>query len=299
MSITVVGSVGLDTITTPHGKVEETIGGSASHFSVVASYFAPVRLVGIVGEDFPATHRDMLHKRGVDLAGLKTVPGATFRWSGYYTVDFHQAHTLETHLNVFQHFKPDLPESYRKSPFLFLANIDPTLQLEVLEQVDNPRLIMGDTMNYWIEHNRDGLLKVIPKLNVFILSDGEAKEICETANLIKAGRQLLKMGPKYIIIKKGEHGALLFHENRIFSVPAYSYVDVVDPTGAGDSFAGGFMGYIARTGDISEAGVRRAVVFGCVMGSFNVEGFSMEKTRDLDMSTILERYEGLRQITVF
>jgi sugar/nucleoside kinase (ribokinase family) len=158
---------------------------------------------------------------------------------------------------------------------------------------------MGDTMNYWIEHNRAGLLKVIPRLNVFILSDGEAREICETANLIKAGRQLLKMGPKYIIIKKGEHGALLFHEDRIFSVPAYSYVDVVDPTGAGDSFAGGFMGYLARTGDLSEASVRRAVVFGCVMGSFNVEGFSMEKTRSLDMSTILERYEGLRQITVF
>ena len=299
MNITVVGSVGLDTITTPLGKVEDALGGSAGHFAVTASNFAPVHLVAVVGEDFPKEHLELFKARGIDVRGLQIVPGRTFRWTGYYSTDFHTRETLETQLNVFEGFDPVLPEDCRQTPLVFLANIHPRLQLKVLEQVDRPRLVLGDTMNFWIESDREGLLEVIKKLDVFLLSDSEVEELCETHDLMKAARQLLEMGPDRVIIKKGPHGALMVSQTDVFSVPAFSDVKVVDPTGAGDSFAGGFFGSIARYQDFTDLGFRRAVAFGCVMGAFNVEGFSLDRTRDLEMTEIFQRYENLRQLTVY
>lgn len=297
--VLIVGSVALDNVRTPFGEVKDALGGAAVYSSVAASYFAPVRLVGVVGTDFPEKHVRFLASRGIDLAGLQRVEGKTFRWSGYYDFDLNQAHTLDTQLNVFQHFRPMIPESYRDSEYVFLANIDPELQLQVLDQVRAPRLSICDTMNFWIENKRDALLEVLKRVDVVFMNDAEARQLCGTFSLIKAARQIREMGPSAVIIKKGEHGAVLVSDNTYFAAPSYPLEDVTDPTGAGDSFAGGFVGYIAATGDISEASLRKATVYGSTLASFNVQDFSLGRLCMLTQDDIANRYCEFKQIAFF
>lgn len=299
MSIVVVGSVGLDTITTPGGVRHECMGGSAAHFSLSASFYSKVHLVAVVGTDFPGEFTEVLRRRSVDVAGLQVRPGKTFRWAGYYTVDFHRAHTLDTQLNVFQDFAPELPGDSRGAPFVFLANIDPDLQMKVLDQVESPRLVVADTMNFWIETKRQRVLDVLKRIDLLIINDGEARDLCETHDMIDAGRKLLGMGPKMAIIKKGEHGAALFKGDKIFVAPAFPYARMVDPTGAGDSFAGGVVGHLARTGDLSDDNIRRAVIYGSIMGSFNIEDFSVGRISRLESEHIEERFNIFRDLVRF
>ena len=297
--VLIVGSVAIDSVRTPLGEAEEALGGAAVYSSVAASFFAPVDLVGVVGTDFPAEHLEFIRSRGVNLDGLQVQEGETFRWKGFYDFDVNQAHTLATHLNVFEKFRPSIPESYRDAEYVFLANIDPDLQLEVLDQVRKPKLTFCDTMNFWIEGKRDRLLEVLKRVNVVFMNDAEARELCGTFSLVKAGRQLLEMGPRAVIVKKGEHGAVLFTRDAHFSAPSYPLEEVRDPTGAGDTFAGGFIGYLAKTNDISEPNLRRAVVHGSVLASYNVEDFSMGRMRTLTNSEIDERYREFRHIAFF
>lgn len=299
MSLLVVGSVAFDSVATPFGQVEEVLGGSGTYFSTSASFFTDVRLVAVVGEDFPPQHRDFLASRNIDLSGLQTSPGATFRWKGKYGFDLNEAQTLETHLNVFQTFQPQLPEAYRESDFVFLANIDPELQLEVLQQVRRPQLVACDTMNYWIEGKREALLKTLPFVDILIINEAETRQLAAEPNLLKAARAVLAMGPKTLIVKRGEYGVLLVSEHTIFSAPAFPLESVFDPTGAGDTFAGGFMGYLAATRNLSEASVRKATVFGSVMASFVVENFSLERMRSLVYEEIVERYRKVKLLTEF
>jgi sugar/nucleoside kinase (ribokinase family) len=291
MSILVVGSVALDSVRTPFGEVEEVLGGSATYFSVAASFFGPVRVVAVVGEDFPAEHLDFLASRGVDVGGLRMVPGRTFRWRGFYDYDLNQAHTLDTQLNVFEDFDPEIPGEYRDSQFVFLANIDPVLQLKVLEQVPSPRLAVCDTMNFWIENRRRELEELITRVDCLLLNDSEARQLAGEPNLIAAGRKLQSMGPRRVIIKKGEHGVIMLGENSYFSLPAYPLETVFDPTGAGDSFGGGFLGALAREPELSEEAIRRAVVYGSVVASFAVESFSCDRLRSLSVEEIRARYD--------
>ncbi|MEK6531884.1 MAG: PfkB family carbohydrate kinase [Deltaproteobacteria bacterium] len=299
MQILVVGSVAFDTIETPFGKAEEVLGGSASYFSASASYFAKVRLVAVVGEDFPDEHVKRLAARGIDLDGLKKVPGRTFRWNGRYEYDLNQAHTLKTELNVFSSFNPEIPETYRDTPYVFLANIDPELQMKVLDQVRNPRLVACDTMNYWIEGKPEELWRLLKRVEVFVINESEAREFAGEASLVKAARAILKRGPKSMIIKRGEYGAIMFNGDSIFSAPAYPLEEVFDPTGAGDSFAGGLMGYIASTGDLSEKNIRKAIIYGSVMASFNVEAFSLNRLVSLKDGEIEARYKEFKRLTHF
>lgn len=299
MSLLVVGSVAFDSVATPFGQVDEVLGGSGTYFSTSASFFTDVRLVAVVGEDFPSHHRDFLESRKIDLCGLQTAPGATFRWKGTYGFDLNEAQTLETHLNVFQTFKPQLPEAYRESEFVFLANIDPELQLDVLKQVRRPQLVACDTMNYWIDGKREALLKTLPYVDILIINEAETRQLAGEPNLLKAARAVLTMGPKTLIVKRGEYGVLLVSEHTIFSAPAFPLESVYDPTGAGDTFAGGFMGYLAATRNLSEASVRKATVFGSVMASFVVEDFSLERMRSLVYEDIAERYRKVKLLTDF
>ena len=299
MSLLVVGSVAFDSVATPFGQVDEVLGGSGTYFSTAASFFTEVRLVAVVGEDFPAQHRSFLESRKIDLAGLQTAPGATFRWKGKYGFDLNEAQTLETHLNVFSTFKPELPEAYRESDFVFLANIDPELQLDVLKQVRRPQLVACDTMNYWIEGKREALLRTLPYVDILIINEAETRQLAGEPNLLKAARAVLAMGPKTLIVKRGEYGVLLVSEHTIFAAPAFPLESVYDPTGAGDTFAGGFMGYLAATRNLSEASVRKATVFGSVMASFVVEDFSLERMRSLVYEDIVERYRKVKLLTEF
>ncbi|NPV60596.1 MAG: sugar kinase [Actinobacteria bacterium] len=299
MSILVVGSVALDSIRTPFGEVEEILGGSATYFSVAASFFGAVRLVAVVGEDFPSEHVEFLRSRGVDTRGLREVPGRTFRWKGYYTYDLNEAHTLETQLNVFEDFDPEIPEEYRDSEYVFLANIDPELQLKVLEQVRSPRLVVCDTMNFWIENKREALLETVSRVNCLLLNDAEARQLAQDPNLIAAGRKLLGMGPERVIIKKGEHGVIMLAGEEFFSLPAYPLETVFDPTGAGDTFGGGFLGSLSRSERAGEEEIRRAVVYGSVVASFTVEDFSCRRLAALSMEEIEERYRTFSAITCF
>jgi sugar/nucleoside kinase (ribokinase family) len=299
MSILVVGSVAFDSVETPFGKAEEVLGGSATYFSTSASYFTQVSLVAVVGEDFPEEHVDSLKKRGIDTEGLKKVPGKTFRWKGRYEYDLNQAHTLETHLNVFSSFDPVIPERYRDLPYVFLANIDPELQWKVLDQVRKPRLIACDTMNFWIEGKPDALRKLLKRVEVFVINEAEAREFAGESSLVKAARKIMKDGPRILIIKRGEYGALMFSEKSVFSAPAYPLENIFDPTGAGDSFAGGVMGYLANTGDLSEDNIRKAIIFGSVMASFNVEAFSLSKLSSLSFDEIRARYSEFKRLTNF
>ncbi|MHB1189711.1 MAG: PfkB family carbohydrate kinase [Armatimonadota bacterium] len=297
--VLIVGSVALDNVKTPFGEVKDALGGAAVYSSVAASYFAPVRLVGVVGEDFPAEHVQFLSDRKIDLAGLRTVPGETFRWSGYYEFDLNQAHTLETHLNVFEHFRPHIPDEYRDSDYVFLANIDPDLQLAVLDQVRSPKLTVCDTMNFWIESKKDRLIEVLKRVDVAFLNDAEARELCETSSIVRAARMIRELGPSVVIIKKGEHGAVMASDGTYFAAPSYPLEEVKDPTGAGDSFAGGFIGYVASTDDLSEGNLRKATVFGSALASFNVEDFSLRRLSSLTNDEIADRYSEFQEIAFF
>ena len=297
--ITVVGSVALDSIETPFGKVDSVIGGSATHFATAASFFAPINLVGVVGNDFPKEHVKFLKSRNVDTRGLEIVDGLTFSWKGYYDYDLNTAHTLETNLNVFENFDPKLPESYKSAEFIFLANIDPELQLKVLDQTTQPKLVVMDTMNFWIESKKQHLIRTLQEVDIALMNDAEARELCETHNLLDAARRILGWGPTTVIIKKGEHGVLMFTDKTHFAAPAFPLEDIKDPTGAGDSFAGGFIGYLAKTNDISEKNMRKAVIYASVMASFSVEDFSLDRFKRLSDKDIDERYAHFEEITIF
>jgi sugar/nucleoside kinase (ribokinase family) len=299
MTVLVVGSVALDSVETPFGKAEDVLGGSATFFSASASHLAPVQLVGVVGSDYPMAKLEPLGRRGVDLAGLERADGESFRWRGRYRHDLNSAETLETRLGVFSHFSPKIPEQFRRAPFVFLGNIDPRLQLDVLRQVERPRLVACDTMNFWIESRRNELLELLGKVDLITLNDGEARQLTEHSNLVKAARWILARGPKHVVIKKGEHGAFMFTERSVFFAPAYPLEDVFDPTGAGDAFAGGFVGYLARTGDLSEASLRRAVVYGSALGSFAVERFSVERLLEITRSDIEGRVRDFHRLVAF
>ncbi len=299
MSILVVGSVALDSVRTPFGEVEEVLGGSATFFSVAASFFGDVRLVAVVGDDFPSQHVDFLASRGVDMKGLKRLPGKTFRWKGYYEYDLNEAHSLDTQLNVFEEFDPEIPEEFRDSEYVFLANIDPVLQLKVLEQVRSPRLTICDTMNYWIGNKRRELIETIARVDYLLLNDSEARELAGDANLIAAGRRLLEMGPQRVIIKKGEHGVIMLGKDTFFSLPAYPLESVFDPTGAGDSFGGGFLGSLSRYPEMEEDDIRKSVVYGSVVASYAVESFSCNRLSDLTPGEIEDRYREFMDITCF
>jgi sugar/nucleoside kinase (ribokinase family) len=299
MSLLVVGSVALDSVETPFGKADEVLGGSATFFSASASQLSPVQLVGVVGDDYPMEKLDPLQKRGVDLAGLEKLPGRSFRWRGRYRHDLNVAETLETHLGVFSNFSPKIPPQFRKAPFVFLGNIDPRLQLDVLNQVDRPKLVACDTMNFWIESRRPDLLKLLEGVDCIMLNDGEARQLTEKYNLVKAARWIMKKGPTLVIIKKGEHGAFMFSGDTVFFAPAYPLEEVFDPTGAGDSFAGGFMGYLARSGDLTPESLRRAMIYGSAMGSFAVEKFSIERLLAVDAKQLAARVSEFRKLVAF
>ncbi len=300
MSILVVGSVAFDTVETPFGKVTEALGGSATYFSTSASYFAPVKLVAVVGSDFPQEHITVLKGRGIDVSGLQTVAGGkTFRWKGKYEYDLNQAQTLDTQLNVFSNFDPQLNDGHKDSPYVFLANIDPDLQWKVLEQVKRPKLVACDTMNFWIEGKPDALKKLLKRVEILMINESEAREFAGCSSLVKAAKTILQAGPRALIIKRGEYGAIMFIGCSVFSAPAYPLEEICDPTGAGDSFAGGFMGYIASTGDLTETSLRKAVIFGSVMASFNVEAFSLGRLSALTLEEIRGRYTELKRLTHF
>ena len=299
MSILVVGSVAFDSIETPFGRVENVLGGSATYFSTSASFFTDVNLVAVVGEDFPQEHVDFLQSRDIDLRGLVRDPGKTFHWKGKYGYDLNEAQTLETHLNVFETFKPQIPSAYVEADYLFLANIDPDLQMDVMRQVKSPKIIASDTMNYWISSKPESLMKVIGEVDILIINDGEARQLSGEPNLVKAANKILGTGLKNLIVKRGEYGVIMFTRSSVFAAPAFPLEEVFDPTGAGDTFAGGFMGYLANTGDISETGIRQAIIFGSVMASFNVEDFSLDRLKRLSYSEIEERYRYFKAMTHF
>ena len=297
--VLVVGSIALDSVQTPFGKADDVLGGSGTFFSASASHLTDVQLVGVVGNDYPLDKLRELEKRNVDLSGIEQADGPSFRWRGRYRHDLNSAETLETHLGVFSHFQPKIPVKWAEPEFLFLANIDPRLQLAVLKQVKRPRLVASDTMNFWIESRRPELLEVIKHVDLLTLNDGEARQLTEQTNLVKAAKWIMARGPKHVIIKKGEHGAFLFREDHVFFAPAYPLETVYDPTGAGDSFAGGFIGYLARSGDLSDANMRRAVVYGSAMGSFAVEKFSIERLMTVTKPEIDERVRAFHQLVAF
>ncbi len=297
--ILVVGSVAYDSIETPFGKADQVLGGSATYFSTSASYFAPVRLVAVVGEDFPLDALGFLAGRPVDLSGLVRARGKTFRWAGRYGYDLNEAKTLDTQLNVFADFKPDLPDAFRDSPYVFLGNIDPELQSEVLRQVRSPRLVAADTMNFWISGKPEALEKVLAKVDLLLINEAEARQLAGEPNLVKAARAIRGLGPKTLIVKRGEYGALMFSGDAVFAAPGYPLEMVFDPTGAGDSFAGGVMGWLARAGRLDEPTLRQAIVAGGVLASFDVEAFSLDRLKALTPGDITARYQAFQQLCRF
>ncbi len=306
-NLIIVGSVALDTVKTPFGQVKDALGGAATYSSYSASFFTKPAIVGVVGEDFPKQHLQLLQKRGVDTSGVAVdKSGKTFRWEGYYEYDMNEAKTVSTELGVFASFQPQLPESYKDAEYVFLANIDPQLQLKVLGQVKKPKLVLLDTMNYWIANKKQQLLEVMKKVDVVLLNDSEARQLFETPNLVKAATAALKLGPKFVIIKKGEHGALLFSDGSHFSAPAYPLELIKDPTGCGDSFAGALIGYLASKDSMTILGkasmekeIRKAIIYGSVVASFNAEDFSLERLKRLTTQEIEERYGEFEKIREF
>ena len=298
MSVLVVGSVAYDGIETPFGKVDRILGGAATYISLTASYFTkPVRLVGVVGNDFAESDIDLLKNHGIDTAGLEIdKSGKTFFWAGRYHYDLNTRDTLDTQLNVFEHFDPKVPEEYKASKYVCLGNIAPSLQSKVLDQITDPKLVILDTMNFWIEGARADLLKALERVHLLIINDSEARELSGESNLVKAAAAIRKMGPKYLVIKKGEHGAMLFLESGIFSAPAYPLLDINDPTGAGDTFLGGMVGWLEQTDNLSERNLRRAVVFGSTMASFCVEKFGPERLTTLTQMEINDRYHEFMKL---
>ena len=299
MGVLVVGTVAFDSVETPHASAERILGGSAAYFAMTASFFSPVQLVGVIGEDFPQEYLDLLSGRGVDLEGLKKEMGDTFYWRGRYHEDLNVRDTLELHLNVLSGYVPHLPESYRDSQYVFLGNIDPTIQLKVLEQLTNSRLVACDTMDHWIQGSNAELQKVLRRVEILVINDSEARMLSGQHNIVKAARSILKMGPRVLLIKRGEYGVLQFTDSSVFATPAYPLEEVFDPTGAGDSFAGGFVGYLARTGDHSERGLRRAIAYGSVAASFTVEDFGLRRMIPLTLQEIEDRYRRFLALTDF
>ena len=303
MKLLVVGSVAFDAVRTPHGSVDRMVGGSATYFSVAASYFTEVRVVGVVGEDFEEHHHQVFRERGVCTEGLERVSGKTFFWSGEYSPDMNDRRTLDTQLNVFATFQPKLPPHYRQTPFLFLGNIDPELQSSVQRQMVSPQLVAGDTMNFWIEGKRAELEVTLRNMNLLIINDSEARLLSGEYNLAKAARVIRALGPHTVVIKRGDNGASMFQEDEVFSVPALPLEEIHDPTGAGDSFGGGFMGYlVSHSTEGNSTGrnfFRRAVIYGSVMGSFAVERFGLERLRHLSRPEIEARFEEFRKLTRF
>jgi ribokinase len=298
--VLIVGSIGLDTLETPFGKKDSVLGGSVSYASIAASLFSPINMVGVVGQDFPSVYVDLFKSRGINTNGLEFKEGKTFRWKGYYEYDMNQAHTLDTQLNVFADFNPVLPEEYLDSDFVFLANIHPSLQLNVLDQIKSPKFTMVDTMNLWISTTKNELIEVIKRVNMVMLNEGEARQLCETPNLVAAANQILEMGPDFVVIKKGEHGALMFNKaGEIFSSPAYPLEVIKDPTGAGDTFAGGFIGYLAHEGEITSCNLRKAVIIGSAMASFTAEDFSLDKLKTISFVDLQERYCEFERLSAF
>ncbi len=300
MSITVVGTVAFDSIQTPFGKADRCIGGSATYFSVAASFFSQVELVAVVGEDFGDDDIAIFRGRNINLDGLQRVAGAkTFFWSGEYGFDLNVAKTRDTQLNVFAGFKPRLNESQRKSDVLFLANAEPTLQMDVLRQCERPRLVALDTMNLWIATAKDALTRILSEVDLVIINEAEVRQYTGEANLVQGAHHILGLGPKTLVIKRGEYGVLMVTGDAIFAAPAYPLETVFDPTGAGDTFAGGFLGYLGSRRDITDGEMRRAIIFGSVLASFTVEKFSLDRLREITLSEVQERYQDFRTLTHF
>ncbi|HGY57311.1 MAG TPA: sugar kinase [Caldithrix abyssi] len=300
MSVLVVGSIAYDTVETPYGRKDDSMGGSALYFSAASSFFGPVNVVGVVGSDFDASKISFLKKRGVNFDGLYVESGKTFRWGGRYHENLNDRETLFTYLNVFENFKPVIPSKYRNAQYVFLANIDPELQLEVLDQMKKPKLVVLDTMNFWISGKRKALEEVVRRCDIVILNDEEVRELSDEPNLIKAARKVIEtFNVGTVIVKKGEHGAVLFHNGTYFFAPAYPLEKVVDPTGAGDSFAGGFVGYLASKDSINEDTLRKAIIYGSAIASFNVQDFSFDHLRDLTLQEIEKRFKEFRSLTKF
>lgn len=307
MSILVVGSVAFDSIETPHGTVDHCLGGAATHFSLAASYFTPVRVIAVVGEDFTAQHEGVLTKRGIDTQGIERAKGLCFHWTGSYAGNMDEAKTLGTDLNVFQTFEPKIPSAYADSKYLFLANIDPVLQARVRSQMPNVRMVCGDTMNYWIADHSENLAKVLRDLDVLLINDGEVRMLANERNLVVAAEKVLSMGPKTLVVKHGEYGATAFFSDRSFGggtkksrpfrAPALPLAEVVDPTGAGDSFAGGFYGYLASQPELTPAVFRTAMFYGGVMGSLAVERFGTERLQSVTREEIEERFNLFKEIS--
>lgn len=299
MSLLVVGSVAFDTLTTPFGRREKILGGSATYFSLSARFFSPVRLVAVVGQDFPKKYINLFEEKLIDLAGLEVSDGKTFHWEGEYDWDFNTAKTVSTSLNVFAHFNPKLPDLYKNSDYVFLANIDPDLQNKVLSQVKSPKLIACDTMNHWIASKQKSLIKFLKKIDIFFLNDAEARQFSGEKNLVKAAKAIMKLGPKRVIIKKGEHGSLLFSKDSVFCLPAFLLEEVFDPTGAGDTFAGAVMGYLAKCGHITDKNLRNALIYGTIMATFTVEKFGPWRLVSLTRREVEKRLREFKRLTCF
>lgn len=299
MSVLCVGSVALDSVKTPFGEVDDALGGSAVFFAAAASLYTPVHVVGVIGSDYPKDELAFLESRGVDLSGVEEAEGESFRWAGEYSYDLNSRETLDTRLGVFADFKPKLPQSTRSCDVVFLGNIHPSLQIDVLDQMESPRLVAADTMNFWIEGERDTLVELLGRVDLLMINDEEARQLSGEANLVKAARAIREMGPEHLVIKKGENGAMLFSDEELFFVPGYPLEDVFDPTGAGDSFAGGFIGYLASRGHWDAQTFRRAMVYGCVAGSFAVEQFSVDRFKTLTRDEVADRARAFRRLTEF
>jgi sugar/nucleoside kinase (ribokinase family) len=298
-SILVVGSVAFDSVKTPFGEAENVLGGSATYFSVSASFFSKVRVVAVVGSDFSDEHASIFKRHNVDTSGLVHADGQTFRWKGEYGFDLNEAHTLDTQLNVFETFKPDLPDAYRDAEYVFLGNIDPELQAQVLDQVRQPRVVACDTMNFWIQGKLEALRKTLGRVDILVINDGETRMLGGEANLVQAANKIRAMGPRVLIVKRGEYGVLMFNDDSVFAAPAFPLEEVFDPTGAGDSFAGGFMGHLAASESMDDATFRRAIVYGSVMASFNVEEFSLKGLSKLTKTEIEGRFGQFQRLTHF
>jgi len=299
MTMLIIGTIALDNVETPFGKRENVLGGSAVHASVAASFLTKTAIVGVVGADFPKEHVDFLKSKNIDISGIQVLSGETFRWTGYYEYDMNQAHTRDTQLNVLSVFDPKLPAELKQAEYVFLANLDPEIQLKVIEQLENPKLVAMDTMDYWIKSKREALCAVMKKVDFVLINEAEIRQFMDTPNIPLAAARLLKLGVSSVIVKKGEHGALLFSDGVHFSAPSYPQDKLKDPTGAGDSFAGGFMGYLAKTQDLSPQNIRRAIIVGSAMASFNVEDFSLDRMRHLKPKEIVGRFNEFKRFSEF
>jgi sugar/nucleoside kinase (ribokinase family) len=299
MSILCVGSVALDSVETPFGNADRVLGGSAVFFTSAATLFSPVQVVGVVGEDYPLGDLDFLARRGADLSGIEQREGESFFWAGRYHADLSTRDTLETRLGVFADFKPVIPEAFRSSTYVFLGNIHPSLQHQVLDQIEAPELVACDTMNYWIDGNRDEVISLMERVDILMVNDAEARQLAHEPNLLKAARWIQERGPRMVVVKRGEHGASLFADGWVFFVPGYPLETVFDPTGAGDAFAGGFLGHLAQVGSLDADHLRRAMVYGSATGSYSVERFSVDRFRDLSDSDVTDRVRAFREMTAF